>query len=420
MNKVVWIGLLLALGLAARGQAQADIERYDSEFMGGANDRDEERHGSAASIEEAKRTGHGYRIGTQPGGSPNGAVGGDPATATHLVKPGDTLWRLSEQYYGQPWHWPQLWSYNPEITNPHWIYPLDHVRLSAQALEAQAAADKIKADVESGVGPGEPPPTAGVIAGTETAPPVVVPGDAWVAGMILLRDQGYLDTDTLRTAGQIVSANEEHMMMSPSDQIYIRFAPATTPRVGESFTLFRTIDPVERIDGGFGTLVRIQGTAAVRTFDSKTRIARAVITESLEPIERGMLAAKLDRRFDLVAPKKNQANVKAKIVATVQPRSMIGFDNVVFLDVGEGRGIQPGNRFVAVRKGDRFLGALDTDPMNVGNIVEVPEYDPDLLPDEVYGELVVLKVRKHTTIALVTRSDSDIPLGADVEMRAGF
>jgi hypothetical protein len=418
MNKLVWIGSLLAFGVAARGEAQAGVERYASEFMGGANDRDEERHNSAASIDEAKRTGHGYRIGTQPGGTPSAAVGG--GTATHLVQPGDTLWRLSEQYYGQPWHWPELWSYNPEITNPHWIYPLGHVRLSAQALEAQAAADKIKADGENGKGPSEEASSAGVIAGTETAPPVVIPGKAWVDGMILLRDQGYLDTETLRAAGQIVSANEEHMMMSPSDQIYIRFAAATTPRVGESFTLFRAIDPAERIDGGYGTLVRIQGTAAVRSFDPKTRVARAVITESLEPIERGMLAAKLDRRFDLVAPKKNQANVKAKIVATVQPRSLIGYDNVVFLDVGEGRGIQPGNRFVVLRRGDGFLGALDTDPMNVGNIVEVPEYDPDSLPPEVFAELVVLKVRKHTTIAVVTRSDSEIPLGANAEMRAGF
>jgi hypothetical protein len=419
MKKVALIGSLLGLGLCARGQAQAGVERYDSEFLGGANDRDAERHDSPASIEDAKRTGHGYRIGMRPaeGKASAVAVGGP---ATHMVQPGDTLWRLSEQYYGQPWHWPELWSYNPEITNPHWIYPLDHVRLSAQALEAQALADKIKADGESGRGPGEEPSSAGILAGTETAAPVVVPGKAWVEGMILLRDQGYLDSDTLREAGQIVSANEEHMMLSTSDQIYIRFQAATTPRAGESFTLFRTIDPVERVDGAFGTLVRIEGSAVVRTFDSKTRVARAVITEALEPIERGMLAAKLDRRFDLVSPKKNQTNVKAKIVATVQPRSLVGYDNVVFLDVGEGHGIQPGNRFFVVRKGDRFLGALDTDPMNVGNIVEVPEYDPDSLPTEVFAELVVLKVRKHTTIAVVTRSDREIPLGADTEMRAGF
>jgi hypothetical protein len=420
MNKVALISSLLALGLSARGQAQTGMERYDSEFAAGANDRDEAQGKSAANMEEARRTGHGYRIGTHSAPERQVTASAPGGPATHLVKPGDTLWRLSEQYYGQPWHWPELWSYNPEITNPHWIYPLDHVRLSAQALEAQATADKIRADGESGKGPSEEAPTAGVLAGTEGAAPVVVPGDAWVDGMILLRDQGYLDTDSLRHAGQVVSANEEHMMMSPSDQIYIRFAAATTPRAGESFTLFRTIDPDERIDGAFGTLVRIQGTAVVRTFDPKTRIARAVITESLEPVERGMLAAKLDRRFDLVAPKKNQTSVRARIVATVQPRTLISYDNVVFLDVGEGRGIQPGNRFFVLRKGDGFLGALDTDPRNVGNIVEVPEYDRDSLPVEVIAELVVLKVRKHTTIALVTRSDYDIPLGTETEMRAGF
>ena len=41
----------------------------------------------------------------------------------HPVKEGDTLWDLSDRYLESPYEWPRLWSYNPEITNPHWIYP---------------------------------------------------------------------------------------------------------------------------------------------------------------------------------------------------------------------------------------------------------------------------------------------------------
>jgi nucleoid-associated protein YgaU len=40
---------------------------------------------------------------------------------THTVKDGDTLWDITQTYYGDPYRWPQVWSYNPEITNPHWI-----------------------------------------------------------------------------------------------------------------------------------------------------------------------------------------------------------------------------------------------------------------------------------------------------------
>src|SRR5215471_14225181 len=46
----------------------------------------------------------------------------------HTVVRGDTLWDLSQHYLGTPWYWPKVWSYNPEIANPHWIYPGNQVR----------------------------------------------------------------------------------------------------------------------------------------------------------------------------------------------------------------------------------------------------------------------------------------------------
>ncbi len=48
----------------------------------------------------------------------------------YLVKRGDTLWDISDHYFENPWQWPKLWSYNPDIRNPNWIYPGDQLRLS--------------------------------------------------------------------------------------------------------------------------------------------------------------------------------------------------------------------------------------------------------------------------------------------------
>jgi hypothetical protein len=167
-------------------------------------------------------------------------------------------------------------------------------------------------------------------------------------------------------------------------------------------------------------LVRVLGTIAVRSYDRNKRLARGVITEAMEPIERGMFVAKVDRRFDLVAPKRNASNVVARIIASVQPRRLISYGNVVFLDVGEGKGIQPGNRFFVVRRGDDWLDTIDAEPTEIGNVTEVPPYVKEELPKEVVAELRVLKVRKKTTIALVTRSDTDLALGDQAEMRVGF
>ena len=56
------------------------------------------------------------------------SVGG-PATSPdfYVIQKGDTLWDISTRFLGDAYQWPQLWSYNEYITNPHWIYPGNRV-----------------------------------------------------------------------------------------------------------------------------------------------------------------------------------------------------------------------------------------------------------------------------------------------------
>ena len=37
----------------------------------------------------------------------------------YVIKKGDTLWGLSEQFLKDPYYWPAMWSKNSQITNPH-------------------------------------------------------------------------------------------------------------------------------------------------------------------------------------------------------------------------------------------------------------------------------------------------------------
>src|SRR5580704_5713859 len=63
-------------------------------------------------------------------------IGGGPAGGeapySHIVRNGDTLWGICGMYFENPYQWPRVWSYNPQIKNPHWIYPGDEVRLRNQ------------------------------------------------------------------------------------------------------------------------------------------------------------------------------------------------------------------------------------------------------------------------------------------------
>jgi len=53
----------------------------------------------------------------------------DDAPKTYVVVKGDTLWDISTIFLEQPWLWPKLWRLNPEINNPHLIYPGDIITL---------------------------------------------------------------------------------------------------------------------------------------------------------------------------------------------------------------------------------------------------------------------------------------------------
>ena len=77
------------------------------------------------------------------------------APKSYTVKRGDTLWDISAMYLRDPWLWPEIWHVNPNVQNPHLIYPGDVLTLAygangaPQVMVTQGSALRVQPLVRS-------------------------------------------------------------------------------------------------------------------------------------------------------------------------------------------------------------------------------------------------------------------------------
>lgn len=158
-------------------------------------------------------------------------------SADTLLSEATPFWDLSGHYYGDPFEWPRVWSFNPEITNPNWIYPLDQVRLLREGTTQTQLPDRHFVRAER--------PTNGPLE-------------------VYLREEGFLDPETIAHAGELTGSTADHMLLMPYESVYIKYNDdADAPAPGQELSLFHEVAPRDRANHESGTLVRIYGTVRI-------------------------------------------------------------------------------------------------------------------------------------------------------------
>jgi hypothetical protein len=335
------------------------------------------------------------------GGDVRGSA--NPGNAgVHQVRKGDTLWDITEHYFRNPYQWPRIWSYNPQIQNPNWIFPGDQVRLRGGDLFATSS--------------NQPQSTSSsqLIDRHRQVPPET----------IFLQNQGFIDDDT-NNWGEISGSPEEKMILTNLDDVYLRIGAGHDLKVGQELTVYR---PVRSVGGG--KLIEIQGTARVEQWNPKDRVARAKITEAIDAIERGARVGPVGRRFEVVPPARNEKDVTATILTSVQPHGLFGQNQIVFVNAGDEAGLRAGNRMFVIRKGDAWHQTQTTgaEPLRIALEDDSPAAtekvprprDASRLPEEVLAELRVINVRKKTAMCIVTTSKHEIEAGDQAFARKGY
>jgi hypothetical protein len=319
---------------------------------------------------------------------------GDPASGQpiqtitpelHVVRRGDTLWDICTLYFNDPWQWPRIWSYNPTITNPHWIYPGDVVRLLEKGQEQPAAVTRVE-DPEIEVTP-RPSRTSAVS----------------------VRQLAFVEADEL-SAITIDGSPEEKQLLATGDPVYLAYPADQPPKAGETYTIYTEQKKVKHPTEGdyVGSYVRILGDVQVQSVQEGKR-ARGVITDANDVIERGALVGPVQRNFRNVQPTPNQNNLRGTIVAQLTADQLIGQGEVVFIDLGTANGVERGNRLFVIRRGDAY-------DMEMGPRGNVGQDDPDF-PARAIGEIVVVQTGENLSVGLVTLALQGMGRGDHVLMR---
>jgi hypothetical protein len=217
----------------------------------------------------------------------------------YTVKKGDTLWDISSKFLKNPYLWPKLWQRNPYITNPHWIYPGNPVRLNpleepkkeepkkvvAEEKPKEVAREPEAKEVREVKKIAPPPEVSKQEAVVEQRPPAEKP-------LVFpeVRFAGFFSDLDFRGMGSVIDSREGKNLMAAGDICYVKFKTKDTIPIGEKFTTFSiTDDPVTR---DFTSGKRYNMTGIIQIIDSYGHdrfghFYTAKVLESFQEISRG-------------------------------------------------------------------------------------------------------------------------------------
>ena len=335
----------------------------------------------------------------------------DDAPANYVVKQGDTLWDISALFLNEPWLWPELWQMNPQIDNPHLIYPGDTLTLTydAQGRPRLAVNDKVKR---------LSPTTRKTMKGGEA-----------ISTLPLSMIRPFLTFEQSLTDEQIAAlpyilGSDGNVKNSVSSHIiYVK----GVLDAGASYGVYRKgkpyIDPDTDTVLGYETKLiataRAFRSGRAATDDSPTEAASLNVLSVKREIKQGdkvmpaLDGQSLPAFFIMTKPK---VDVSGTIIDTTSDLREFSKWDIVVLNRGALQELEPGHMLGIYRNSPTVIDA-DDGPVYVedGNKLQkaLRNFGENSiqLPREKIGELMVFKVSERTSFAIVTKTQRPIRVG---------
>lgn len=315
----------------------------------------------------------------------------------YTVVKGDTLWDISGRFLERPWLWPELWRVNPQIENPHLIYPGDRIHLEWVDGQPRLTLERGDAGRTYRMTPSD----------TETLEPRIrsTPLESAIPAIELDAIQGFLVQNrvvapsVLDAAPYVIEGESERLVLGSGDRVYVRGELSDS----ESYNVVRKgplyVDPeTNEVLGQEATYIGL-GHAVGQDGDIATMRLESTRQEVM-PRDR-VLPTEERRLASTFFPSAPEQDIDGQIISVFGGVTQVGQFDVVVINKGEREGLEPGDVLAIYKR-----GALARDPIAQETI---------RLPSERAGLMMVFRTFDKLSYGLVLETER--PLSVHDQVR---
>jgi nucleoid-associated protein YgaU len=314
------------------------------------------------------------------------------APQQYVVVEGDTLWDISTRFLKDPWFWPEIWHVNPQVANPHLIFPGDVLTLyyvDGRPYISITGGPRVPSGLET----------------TRLSPQIrVEPLDAAREQVPVQTIRNFLiqprvvPREVLESAPYIVDSQDQRLAYGRDDRVYVRnLDPATaSPR----YSVFRQgkalRDPESREILGYEA-IHI-GEASLVALDD---ISTVVLTNTVREAFRGDRLLPIEEDRHTYYPRAPQPGTNGTIISLFDALSQVAQNQVAVINLGNQQGLEKGHVLAIYQAGrtvrDPFARRLGSETIT--------------LPEERTGVMLVFKTFDQVSYGLIMESTRPIEVG---------
>ncbi len=351
---------------------------------------------------------------------------------TYTVVKGDTLWDIAGRFLSKPWQWPLIWEVNPQIADPHWIYPGDVLAL--QYKDGRPLLTVVNRNIKLS-------PSIRESRHDNAIKPI--PLDA--IQQFLTRPRVVTEAD-IDGSAYIVGSKDEHLAYGSGSRVYVRGLGELT---SNKMSIFRKggayRDP--ETDEILGYEAEHVGDALVEKQGDPATVY--IVKASKEVLKGDRLMPEASDAIPEFYPHAPGAPVKGKILTVFDGLYSVSQQQVVALSRGTADGLEPGHVLAIYQEGEIIKDTIASDiadqrareaqqraevenPTAAGRVWEhivndIRDADRDLrdfvgtpipgsnsvtvqLPEERTGELMVFRTFERVSYGLVMNIQAPVKI----------